>query len=434
MDLPPARPEGFVGLSPALRYEALNLNRLVCFIVCGSLMPFLPDPATASSQTPAAAQGSQPTNSPQRRSVKRVRARALGIAPGIFAPGPHNAITDVRGVHVGHYTLHRGADLRTGATAILPHAGNIYQSKVPAAAVVGNGYGKLMGFTQIEELGEIETPIVLTNTLAVPRAADALLDWTLSQPGNEEVRSVNTVVGETNDGVLNDIRSRVLTPQAIAKALRSASDGPVLEGSVGAGTGTRCYGFKGGIGTSSRVLPRSLGAFRLGVLVQTNHGGVLQIDGVPIGKLLGSYYLKDAVESDIADGSIMIVIATDAPLSDRNLKRLARRALAGLARTGSSMTNGSGDYAIAFSTATSVRRTPDRRQKPARVQELPNSRVSPLFQATIEATEEAIYNSLFMATTTRRRDSRTGRSVTAEALPLSEVRRLLRELRPTRQR
>ncbi len=353
---------------------------------------------------------------------ERPRARDLGIAPGIFPTGFWNAITDVKGVRVGHVTLIKGTDIRTGATAILPHAGNIYQGKVPAAVVVGNGFGKMMGISQIEELGEIETPIVLTNTLCVPRAAEAILDWTLNYPGNEEVRSVNAVVGETNDGRLNDIRRRALTPTQIRNAIETATTGPVEEGSVGAGTGTVAFGWKGGIGTSSRVLPPALGGYTVGVLVQSNFGGILQIDGIPVGKELGQYYLRNVVERGDADGSIMIIVATDAPLSDRNLKRLARRALAGLARTGSSMTNGSGDYVIAFSTAPEVRRTPERRTRVHTIEDLPNDRISPLFQAVIEATEEAIYNSLLRATMV------TGyRGRTVKALPVEEVRRLLEQ-------
>jgi D-aminopeptidase len=277
----------------------------------------------------------------------RARARELGVAPGILPPGPLNAITDVPGVRVGHVTVWEGDDVRTGATAILPHGRNLYQDRVPAGIVVGNGYGKLAGSTQVIELGEIETPIVLTNTLAVPRAADALLDWTLAQSGNHGVRSVNPVVGETNDGYLNDIRRRVLRPEHILATISRASEGPVAEGVIGAGTGTVAFGWKGGIGTSSRVLPERLGGYVVGVLVQTNYGGVLQILGIPVGEMLGQYYLRGVVPSrcdlddptDRPDGSIMIVVATDAPLSDRNLERLAHRALAGLARTGASMSS-----------------------------------------------------------------------------------------------
>lgn len=345
----------------------------------------------------------------------RPRARDAGVIPGILPPGPHNAITDVAGVRVGHVTLIEGDDVRTGATAILPHGGNLYQDKVPAGVVVGNGFGKLMGVTQIRELGEIETPIVLTNTLSVPRGAEAILDWTLSRPGNEAVRSVNAVVGETNDGFLNNIRRRVLRAEHIRRAIETADTGAVAEGTVGAGTGTVSFGWKGGIGTSSRRLPAALGGYTLGVLVQTNYGGVLDILGVPVGRKLGRYFLKDALDRGDADGSVMIVVATDAPLSDRNLTRLARRALLAVGRTGSPATNGSGDYVLAFSTAPSVRRTPARRRAVATVEDLPNDRMSPLFQAAVEATEEAIYNALFRATTV------TGYRGTVEALPLDRV-------------
>ena len=327
------------------------------------------------------------------------RARDLGITPGVLPTGKLNSITDVVGIQVGHFTLIEGDDIRTGVTAILPHGGNIYQDKVPAGAVVGNGFGKLTGSTQIEELGEIETPIILTNTLAVPRAAEALIDWTLNQIGNEEVQSVNPIVGETNDGMLNNIRKLSITKEYVKFALEHSATGLVTEGNVGAGTGTVCFGWKGGIGTSSRILPGNLGGYTLGVLVQSNFGGVLQMDGIPIGKDLGQYYLKDELADQTADGSIMIIIATDAPLSDRNLKRLAKRGLAGLARTGASMSNGSGDYVIAFSTAKEVRRTSERRAQVWAYPEVPNAQLSPLFQAVIEATEEAIYNSLCMAET-----------------------------------
>lgn len=348
----------------------------------------------------------------------RRRARELGITPGVLPTGQWNAITDVRGVKVGQVTLIEGEDIRTGVTAILPHGENVFQDKVPAGIAVGNGFGKLMGFTQVEELGEIETPIVLTNTLAVPAAAEALIEWTLGQQGNEEVRSVNPVVGETNDGWLNDIRARAVTKASVLEALKNAGSGPVEEGSVGAGTGTVCFGWKGGIGTSSRVLPKSLGGYTVGALVQSNFGGVLQMDGIPVGKELGQYYLKDELDAS-ADGSIMIVIATDASLSDRNLLRLAKRGLSGLARTGASLSNGSGDYAVAFSTAEAVRRTPERRGKVWAYPEVPNDLTSPLFQATIEATEEAVYNSLCMA------ETMTGyRGRTIHALPLEKVGRL----------
>lgn len=346
----------------------------------------------------------------------RKRLRGLGISPGILPPGKWNAITDVRGVKVGHLTLIEGEDVRTGVTSILPHDGNLFQEKVPAGIAVGNGFGKLIGFTQVEELGEIETPIVLTNTLAVPRAAEAIIDWTLGHRGNKQVRSVNPIVGETNDGVLNNIHKMAVTKEHVLHALEIASSGPVAEGCIGAGTGTICFGWKGGIGTSSRLLPEKLGGYTVGSLVQTNFGGVLQIDGIPVSKVLGQYYLKENLEDPSADGSIMIVLATDAPLSDRNLKRLARRGLAGLARIGASMSNGSGDYAIAFSTSEGVRRTPERRAQVWSYPEVPNDLMSPLFQAAIEATEEAIYNSLCMA------DTMTGyRGVKVNALPLSSI-------------
>ncbi len=360
-------------------------------------------------------------------SAEQVRARDIGIKPGVLSPGENNAITDVAGVLVGHVTLNEGRSIRTGATAILPHSGNIYQDKVPAAAVIGNGFGKMMGYSQIHELGEIETPIVLTNTLNVPRAADAILDWTLEQEGNEMVRSVNTIVGETNDAGLNDIRGRHLTPEIIIKSIEDAKSGPVEEGDVGAGKGTVAFGWKGGIGTSSRVLPEALGGYTVGVLVQSNYGGTLVMDGVPVGEELGQYYLQNYVDSDVADGSIMMIVATDAPLSDRNLERLGNRALVGLARTGSAMTNGSGDYVISFSTAQSVRRTPERRNSNATPEEIPNGNMSPLFQAVAEATEEAIYNSMLMARTVTTYDVRQQRERTVEELPVDKVREILKK-------
>ncbi len=328
--------------------------------------------------------------------AQRQTARELGVVVGVLPPGPLNAITDVPGVRVGQVTIVRGDSINTGVTAILPHGGNVFQQKVPGAIVVGNGFGKLAGVTQVEELGELESPVVLTCTLCVPRVADAVLTYLLSLPGNEGVRSANAVVGETNDGYLSDIRQRPVAEADVLRALAQARPGPVEQGSVGAGRGTRAFGWKGGIGTSSRSLPEGLGGWNVGVLVQSNYGGVLMIRGAPVGQELGQYYLRDSggdddASPDFADGSIMMVVATDAPLGARNLKRLARRALAGLARTGSSMTNGSGDYVIAFSTVLVEDRgdtTP-----------LGNNEMSPLFQATIEATEEAIYNSLFMATT-----------------------------------
>jgi D-aminopeptidase len=353
----------------------------------------------------------------------RPRAREAGITFGILARGPLNAITDVAGVKVGQITLIEGANIRTGVTAILPHSGNLYQDKVPAGFAVGNAYGKFVGSTQVKELGEIETPILLTNTLNVPEAAAGIIGWTLKQPGNEQVRSVNAVVGETNDGTLNDIRARHVRPADAVAAIESAREGPVLEGAVGAGTGTIAFDWKGGIGTSSRKLPPNLGGWTVGVLVQTNYGGVLQVAGVPVGQALGQYYLKNELFKTSADGSVIIVLATDAPLSDRNLERLARRTFLGIARTGSPMTNGSGDYAIAFSTNVDVRRTPERRAHPSPIVDLPNEQMSPLFEAAVEATEEAVINSLFAATAT----DGNGRHV--DALPIDQVMKLYRRAR-----
>lgn len=351
-------------------------------------------------------------------SAQRARARELGVAPGVFTPGGQNAITDVAGVRVGHATVLEGDRVRTGVTAILPHEGNAYLERVPAAVWVGNGFGKLVGATQANELGELETPILLTCTLCVWKAADAMAAWMLEQPGMERVRSINPMVGETNDGGLNDIRARPITAEHVREALERASAGPVAEGSVGAGAGTVAFGWKGGIGTSSRVLPAGLGGYTVGVLVQSNFGGVLQVDGAPVGKELGQYAFKDATARDGGDGSIMMIVATDAPLSDRNLKRLASRAMMGLARTGSSASNGSGDYVIAFSTAKDVRRAFTARR--LETKELANEEMSGLFQGVVEATEEAVYNSLFQATTV------TSNGRTVEAIPLDAVREVLR--------
>jgi D-aminopeptidase len=351
---------------------------------------------------------------------ERPRAREFGLVVGVLTPGPLNAITDVAGVRVGHVTLVEGKDVRTGVTAILPHGGNIFQDKVPAGISVANGYGKLMGFTQVEELGTLETPIILTNTLSVPTAADALIEFTIGLPGNERVESVNPVVGETNDGWLNDIRGRYITKARVVEAVLTAADGPVAEGAVGAGTGTTCFGYKGGIGTSSRRLPDSRGGWTVGVLVQTNFGGVLTIRGVPFDKK-ETGTPPPGGEGSHGDGSCMIVVATDAPLDARNLKRLAGRALLGIARTGGYCANASGDYAIAFSTAAEVR-VPHRAASPTRTMTiLRDDSVSPLFQAVAEAAEEAILNSLFKAVRT---DGRSGR--VAEALPLDRVRSLLK--------
>ena len=355
--------------------------------------------------------------------AQRARARDLGVKPGVFAPGKLNAITDVAGVRVGQTTVVEGDSVRTGVTAILPHGGNLFTDRVPAALHVGNGFGKITGVTQLRELGELETPLLLTCTLCVWKAADAMVGWLLEQPGMGTVRSINPVVAETNDGALNDIRARPIRVEHVRTALTSASTGPVAEGSVGAGTGTVAFGWKGGIGTSSRVLPASLGGWTVGVLVQTNFGGILQVLGAPVGKELGQYAFKREAESpgDRGDGSCVMVIATDAPLSDRNLERVAARAIMGLARTGSSASNGSGDYSIAFSTNEKVRRSFNATR--LTTEELANEQMSGLFEAAVEATEEAIYNSLFQATTTKA----NGRTI--EAIPLDKVRAVLEKYR-----
>ena len=334
------------------------------------------------------------------KNVRR-RPRELGLEIGILKPGSNNSITDVSGVLVGHATVQRGDSVRTGVTAILPHSGNLFQEKIPAAVFVGNGFGKLMGVTQIEELGNLESPILLTNTLNTPRVADALIAYMLGLPGNENMRSVNVVVGETNDGFLNDIRGRHVGRDEVFAALQEAKPGPVAEGCVGAGTGTVCFGWKGGIGTSSRALPNSAGGYTVGVLVQTNFGGVLTINGAPVGRELGQFALQEALPYSGSDGSCMIIVATDAPLDARNLKRLAARAMLGLARTGGYASNGSGDYVIAFSTAQENRVAHRTNAKVQNQLALLNDETSPLFLAVVEATEEAIINSLFMATTTR---------------------------------
>lgn len=347
--------------------------------------------------------------------------RDLGVEIGVLPTGPLNAITDVNGVSVGHRTLVQGESIRTGVTAILPHQGNVFQQKVPAAIYIANGFGKLAGYSQVEELGNIETPIVLTNTLSVPTAVKALMEYTLQLEGNESVRSVNPVVGETNDGYLNDIRGMHVLETNVMQAIEAASDGVVTQGNVGAGTGTVAFGFKGGIGTSSRLLPDDLGGYTVGVLVQTNFGGVLEVAGVPVGKELGKYYLSDTL-NQTPDGSCMIVVATDAPLDARNLKRLAKRAILGLAKTGGIASNGSGDYVIAFSSAESVRVPYLSKQRTQNRETLRNSAMSPLFMATIEATEEAILNSLFHAETMEGRDGNR-----VEALPMGRVKELLQK-------
>jgi len=393
----------------------------------------MPGPAAALVCLAAALGGIMAADKPSEEAKPRPRAREVGLVVGVVPPGPLNAITDVPGVLVGHTTLIRGTDVRTGVTAVLPHNGNLFRDKVPGAVFVGNGYGKLMGSTQVNELGEIETPILLTSTLNVPRVADSLLDYMLALPGNEDVRSINPLVAETNDGFLNDIRGRHVGRTEVLDAIRNARGGAVEEGSVGAGTGTMAFGFKGGIGTSSRRLPAELGGYTVGVLVQTNFGGVLTINGAPVGRELGRWFLKEQLAppqkdkkgEDRADGSVILVIATDAPLDSRNLRRLAARSMLGLARTGSAASNGSGDYAIAFSTAAGVRIRASAREAdrlaPREIKLLPNDAMSPLFLAVIEASEEAIYNALFKATTV------TGCGHTAEALPLERTLEILRK-------
>jgi D-aminopeptidase len=351
----------------------------------------------------------------------RPRIRDLGVRLGVLPPGRWNAITDVEGVKVGHRTIVEGDSIRTGVTAIVPHAGNLFRRKTPAGVFTGNGFGKATGFLQVRELGNLETPIVLTNTLAVAPAIEGLVSWTLSRPGNEDVRSVNALVGETNDGRLNDIRARRVTARDVVAAVEAAANGPVEEGTVGAGTGTVAFGWKGGIGTSSRVLPAELGGWTVGALVQSNFGGVLAIDGVRVGELLGRYSFRKEIEGlaeDPAGGSCMIVLATDAPLDPRNLERLARRGVLGLARTGSFLDNGSGDFVIAFSTKNLVEHEPKGRT--ATVDVVTNDSTSPLFLAAVEAVEEAVVNSLTRAT------SVTGfRGRKVEALPIDRLRVLL---------
>src|SRR3989475_11774670 len=365
----------------------------------------------------------------------RPRAREAGVIVGVLQPGALNAITDVGGVAIGHTTLIRGDNIRTGVTAILPHNGTLFREKVPGAVFIGNAFGKLAGSTQVNELGEIETPIMLTSTLNVPRVADATIDYMLALPGNEDVQSINPLVGETNDSYLNDIRGRYVGREEVFAAIKQARGGAVEEGAVGAGTGTVAFGFKGGIGTSSRKLPATLGGYTVGVLVQSNFGGILTINGAPVGRELGRYYLKEQLSgkdfgtkgstnsslSNSADGSVIIVIATDAPIDHRNLQRLAARSMMGLARTGAAGSNGSGDYAIAFSTAPELRIRAAANSRGVRSSvTLSNEAMSPLFLAVIEATEEGNYNSLFRATTT------TGRGHTVEALPIDRTLEILR--------
>lgn len=377
-------------------------------------------------QTNLFAQTTMPEN-------KRPRVREAGLKIGILPTGALNSITDVSGVRVGNTTIIRGENIRTGVTAILPHGGNLFAEKVPGAVFVGNGFGKLAGSTQVNELGEIETPILLTSTLSVPRTADFLIDYMLGLAGNESVQSINPLVAETNDGFLNDIRGRHITRDDVFAAIKNANNQTVEEGSIGAGTGTIAFGWKGGIGTSSRKLPASLGGYTVGVLVQTNFGGVLSIDGAPVGVELGKYFLKDALEkenkttsqkktdlNDSADGSIIIVIATDAPVDARQLKRMASRSMSGLARSGTAMTNGSGDYAIAFSSSPDVRIKSGESLRSVKL--LSNDAMSPLFLAVIEGVEEAIYNSLFRAVTVKGKENRT-----VEALPIDRTLEILRK-------
>ena len=366
------------------------------------------------------------------------RARDLGIHTGILPTGELNAITDVDGVEVGHHTIIDGEDIRTGVTAILPHSGNLFRDRVPAAVYVGNGFGKALGFTQVQELGELETPIALTNTLSIFSAANGVADYVLNLPFNEDVRSVNPVVGETNDAYLNDIRARVIGIDHVRMAIEAAEAGPVAEGNIGAGTGTSALGFKGGIGTASRVLPDDQGGYTLGVLVQSNFGGILTINGAPVGEELNNHYLaqnNSGTETDgfadlsgtdgydfDTDGSIMIVVATDAPITSRNLERLAKRAFMGITRVGGFASNGSGDYVIAFSTADDVRINIDDESSTQSNTELKNNAMTPLFLAAVEATEEAILNSLFMAETMEGTEERV-----REALPIDDVLEILRK-------
>lgn len=382
-----------------------------------------PTSPAASLAALAAALTLAPAASPAMHDQNdRPRIRDLGVSPGILPTGPLNAITDVNGVKVGHVTITQGDNIRTGVTAILPHSGNIFQNKPIAAVHIGNGFGKAAGLAQIAELGTLESPIILTNTLSVAAGIEGAVRWTLDQPGNESVRSVNAAVGECNDGRLNDIRAMAVTPGHVIEAINNAKPGPVAEGAIGAGRGMVSFGFKSGIGTSSRKLPDELGGWTLGALVLSNYGGVLTIDGKRVGEALGRYPYRDALSRhqeaiDNDDGSIIIILATDAPLDTRSLERLAARATLGLARTGSAMNNGSGDFVIAFSTAQTLPHTPDTRTHTLKA--VPSSRLSPLFLAAVEATEEAIYNSLTKATTT------TGNNTTFEAIDIEKLKELL---------
>ncbi len=353
---------------------------------------------------------------------KRGRARDFGIFTGVLKPGKFNAITDVAGVKVGHTTVIKGDSVRTGVTAIIPHGGNVFQDKLPAAVYIGNGFGKSMGLSQIKELGNLETPILLTNTLNAPLVANALFDYMLALPGNENVSSINAMVGETNDGGLNDIRGRHVNSQHVINAIKEAKSGLVAEGAIGAGTGTQALGFKGGIGTSSRVLPASKGGYTVGVLVQSNFGGVLQINGAPVGRELNNFYMMDKTKNYKTDGSCMIVIATDAPLSDRNLERLAKRSYIAFGNVGAFSSNGSGDYSVAFSTYEKNRVPYDAKGRFRTIDDLNNDDMSPLFMAVWEATEEALLNSLFMAEDTK---GKNGKLV--KALPIKKTLEILKK-------
>ena len=412
-------------VSRAVRVSAFSM---VLLCLASSHYPASPDLSSLRGASPFRSAAKQPRlpnyfSLTTVHAAERPRARDLGITPGVLQPGPLNAITDVAGVRVGQTTLIEGDRVRTGVTAILPHAGNLFQDKVAGAVFVGNAFGKLAGSTQVQELGTIETPIVLSNTLAVGTVMDAVVGWTLAQPGNGEVRSVNALVGETNDGGLNDIRSQAVRKEHVLAAIKDAREGAVTEGAVGAGTGTIAFGFKGGIGTSSRLARVEGRSYVVGVLVQSNFGGVLSIDGVPVGKELGRHAFALARSSpvpDTADGSCMIVVATDAPLSPKDLSRLAARAIFGLARTGSSYSNGSGDFAIAFSTAKDLRVAHGSTTIAPRPT-LPTEALSPLFEAVLEATEEAVLNSLLKAETT------TGNGRTVQALEIDKLRELLKK-------
>lgn len=395
---------------------------LALLVVGGAVLTKSYGPADLLSQK---GEGLNLNEAKKEEAIARPRAREIGIEIGIFKPGRWNAITDVKGVKVGQVTVWKGKSVRTGVTAILPHPGNLFQKKVPGAVYCGNAFGKLAGYTQVKELGTIETPIILTNTLNVPKVADAVMEYMLKLPGNEGVRSINPLVGETNDGYLNDIKGRWVEKEHVFKAIKEAKSSLIEEGSVGAGTGTRCLGWKGGIGTSSRVLPKELGGWTVGVLVQTNFGGILSINGAPVGRELKNFMYSKQISSQVTSeasspdsnfrgGSCMIVVATDAPLESRDLERLAKRALYGLARTGGFSSHGSGDYVIAFSTSRTIPYEP--KEKVRKEELLYSDYCSPLFCAVVEATEEAIINSLLKATTVVGNQGHK-----ADAIPIDEV-------------